>query len=143
MTGSQPRGARAPSGQLAGLPVSGAWTADDPPAARKFVKLAQGRPFALEGGGTLDEIALAYETWGTLNADRSNAILICHALTGDAHARGPSGPGQPADGWWDDLIGTPTASSSCAPTSSAVVRVRPARLPPTPSTAGPTGRGSR
>jgi len=50
-------------------------------------------------------VRLAFETWGTLNADRSNAILVLHALTGDAHVVGPAGPGQPTAGWWDGLIG--------------------------------------
>ncbi|MDH4146949.1 MAG: homoserine O-acetyltransferase, partial [Acidimicrobiia bacterium] len=60
---------------------------------------------ALEAGGRLQGITVAYETWGRLNRDASNAILVCHALTGDAHAAGRSGPGQPTTGWWDDLIG--------------------------------------
>lgn len=52
----------------------------------------------LESGETLGPITLAYETFGKLNADKSNVILICHALTGDAHASG-------SDGWWSSLIG--------------------------------------
>jgi len=46
-------------------------------------------------GGELPNVQVAYETWGTLNSDRSNAILVCHALTGDSHAIG----------WWDRLTG--------------------------------------
>ncbi len=87
------------------IPASGAWKPGDPPAWRRFVDICQGRCFVLEAGGVLDKITLAYETWGTLDADGSNAVLVCHALTGDAHAAGPSGPGQPTDGWWNDLIG--------------------------------------
>ena len=87
------------------LPASGAWRPGDPVAARRFVTIATERPFALEGGGALRDITLAFETWGTLDADAGNAVLVCHALTGDAHAAGPSGPGQPTSGWWDGLIG--------------------------------------
>jgi homoserine O-acetyltransferase len=87
------------------IPASGAWMVGDPPAWRRFTRLCEGRSFALEGGGRLDEITLAYETWGTLDATASNAVLVCHALTGDAHAVGPSGRGQPAPGWWDDFVG--------------------------------------
>ena len=59
---------------------------------------------ALEGGATLSPVEVAYETWGRLNADRSNAILIAHAFTGDAHAAGISHEtGKP--GWWDNMIG--------------------------------------
>lgn len=108
MTGpDQPRRSpdlRRPASKLR-LPASGAWSVGDPPAAKTFVDVAGGRPFALEGGGSLPEVTLAYETWGTLDAAASNAILVCHALTGDAHASGSSGPGQPTDGWWNDLVG--------------------------------------
>ena len=48
---------------------------------------------------------LAYETWGTLAEDRSNAVLVLHALTGDSHVTGPAGPGHPTPGWWRELIG--------------------------------------
>ncbi|GAA3706250.1 homoserine O-acetyltransferase [Streptomyces tremellae] len=48
---------------------------------------------------------IAYETWGRLAADASNAVLVLHALTGDSHAAGPAGPGHPTAGWWDGLIG--------------------------------------
>lgn len=86
-------------------PASGAWRPGDPPAWRRFHTVGSGRRFHLEGGGHLEEVELAYETWGTLDADASNAVLVCHALTGDAHAAGRSGPGQPTPGWWDALIG--------------------------------------
>ncbi len=56
----------------------------------------------LESGGRLPDVTLAYETWGTLNADRSNAVLIEHALTGDTHVTRGAG-GQP--GWWEQLAG--------------------------------------
>lgn len=87
------------------LPASGAWKPGDPTGNRKFVTVTDGRPFALEGGGRIDEVVLAYESWGELNAQASNAVLVCHALTGDSHAAGSIGPGHLADGWWNDLIG--------------------------------------
>ncbi len=87
------------------LPVTGAWREGDPQAWRKIAKLGIGRKFALEGGGLLGELSIAYETWGELNAAGDNAVLVCHALTGDAHAVGRSGHGQPTEGWWNDMIG--------------------------------------
>lgn len=59
-------------------------------------------PLTLEAGGHLPDVVLAYETWGTLNEDASNAVLVEHALTGSSHvARGESGE----NGWWDSLVG--------------------------------------
>ncbi|MCB0056674.1 MAG: homoserine O-acetyltransferase, partial [Caldilineaceae bacterium] len=55
--------------------------------AQSFI-FAEDEPFCLESGETSRPVTLAYETYGTLNADRSNAILICHALSGSAHAAG-------------------------------------------------------
>lgn len=87
------------------LPVTGAWRVGDPVGARRFVTLAADRPFVLEGGGRLRDIQVAYETWGDLAADASNAVLVCHALTGDSHAAGPGTAAHPSPGWWDGLIG--------------------------------------
>ena len=57
----------------------------------------------LDCGITLSDVEVAYETYGTLNADRSNAILLLHAFSGDAHAGGVSADGQP--GWWANMVG--------------------------------------
>lgn len=87
-------------------PASGAWHPGLPVAQRRFFELSPTRPFSLEGGGLLHQPVLAYETWGELDVTASNAILVCHALTGDAHAYGPSDPpGQITEGWWNEFIG--------------------------------------
>ncbi len=62
-------------------------------------------PFRLTLGESLPSFALTYETYGELNAARDNAILLIHALTGDAHAAGRHGPDDRKTGWWDPLIG--------------------------------------
>jgi len=59
----------------------------------------------LESGERLGPITLAYETYGELNADRSNAILIFHALSGDSHCAGLYTPEDPKPGWWDVMVG--------------------------------------
>lgn len=66
------------------------------------VKYARVGSLELEAGGFLPDVVLAYETWGKLNADASNAVLVEHALTGSTHvARGASDE----EGWWEQLVG--------------------------------------
>ena len=64
-----------------------------------------GQELALEGGGTLAPFTLAYETYGTLSPARDNAILVTHALSGDAHVAGRHSANDKRPGWWDMLIG--------------------------------------
>ena len=61
-------------------------------------------PLQLKSGRSIGPVTIAYETYGKLNTNKSNAILVCHALSGDAHAAGLS-PDDKTPGWWDDLIG--------------------------------------
>ena len=62
-------------------------------------------PLALACGKTLNEFDLVYETYGDLNAQRTNAILICHALSGHHHAAGYHSESETKPGWWDTCIG--------------------------------------
>jgi len=66
---------------------------------------AENEPFQLESGAVLQPVTLVYETYGQLNADRSNAILVLHALSGSAHAAGYHTLDDEKPGWWDDSIG--------------------------------------
>ncbi|MEV6944350.1 homoserine O-acetyltransferase [Streptomyces sp. NPDC051172] len=84
-------------------PATGAWREGDPPGRRQWY--AREKPLPLEAGGELPGTRLAFETWGRLASDASNAVLVLHALTGDSHVVGPAGPGHPTPGWWDGLIG--------------------------------------
>ena len=61
--------------------------------------------FEPELGGKLDDVTLAYETWGDLNATRDNVILVVHALTGDSHAAGEPCDEHRKGGWWEPVIG--------------------------------------
>jgi homoserine O-acetyltransferase len=84
-------------GQPPGRPVPAVNT-----GARRFLDIG---PLTTESGVLLESVTMAFETWGTLNARADNAVLVLHALTGDAHVVGPVGPDQPTAGWWDGLIG--------------------------------------
>ncbi len=85
--------------------------ADTPPArlkeawtpSSKIVRFT-GAPLKLECGQSLDDFQIAYETWGQLNAYKSNAVLVCHALTGDQYVIGTN-PVTMKPGWWETLLG--------------------------------------
>ena len=66
---------------------------------------AETEPFPLDSGASLGPVTLAYETYGRLNAARTNAILITHALSGSANAAGAHAADGAKPGWWDDCIG--------------------------------------
>ncbi|MEK9663435.1 MAG: homoserine O-acetyltransferase [Candidatus Nanopelagicales bacterium] len=94
-----------PGGALSydGLPpATGAWRAGDPVGERQFLQIGD---VTLESGTVVPDVTVAYQTWGTLRTDGSNAVYVCHALTGDSHVVGPSGPGHVTTGWWDGLVG--------------------------------------
>jgi homoserine O-acetyltransferase len=62
-------------------------------------------PLALQSGAAIRAYDLAYETYGTLNADKSNAVLICHALNASHHVAGVYEGQTKSEGWWDNMIG--------------------------------------
>lgn len=78
------------------------WRRGHEPGERKLAEIGD---LALELGGTLPNVVVCYETYGTLNTERTNAVLVLHGFTGDSHAAGPAGPGHPEAGWWDGVIG--------------------------------------
>ncbi len=82
-------------------PASAAWREGDEPGGRQFANLG---PLPLDLGGSLPDVRVAYETYGTLNADGSNAVLVLHALTGDSHLAGDAGLGHQTPGWWGPLL---------------------------------------
>ena len=74
------------------------------PMQDAVLRLAGPRALMLESGQVLGQLAIAYNTYGVLNAAKSNAILICHALTGDQHAASAH-PLTGKPGWWDQMVG--------------------------------------
>ena len=76
--------------------------ADDP--SSPVERFGTDEPLPLDAGAVLAPWQIAYQSYGTLNAARSNAVLVCHALTGDQHvANAHPVTGKP--GWWDTLVG--------------------------------------
>lgn len=83
-------------------PVTGAWRDGDPLGNRQF---CQAGPLETEHGDAIPHVRVAYQVFGEFNADKSNAVLVFHALTGDSHVTGPAGPGHPTGGWWSGIVG--------------------------------------
>lgn len=103
--GATPRPVRMPARprQPGGpIPASAAWRDGDDPGRRRFAHLG---PLHLEAGGRLPSVTLAYQTWGTLNEQGDNAVLVEHALTGDSNVTGDAGPGHRTAGWWSAMVG--------------------------------------
>ncbi|MCW1803743.1 homoserine O-acetyltransferase MetX [Brachybacterium squillarum] len=80
----------------------GAWRPELGPGHRRFAGIGD---LPLESGDVLADVTMAYETWGTLDEDRGNVVLVLHALTGDSHVIGAQDASHPSPGWWEDLIG--------------------------------------
>src|SRR5271167_5138879 len=68
------------------------------------VRFSASKPLRLDAGVDFAPWQIAYQTYGTLNADRSNAVLVCHALTGDQYVAEPH-PLTGRPGWWDMMVG--------------------------------------
>ena len=64
----------------------------------------------LQSGARLADYSLVYETYGTLNAARSNAVLVCHALNASHHVAGTYEGQERSEGWWDSLVGPGTVA---------------------------------
>ncbi|HOJ65331.1 MAG TPA: homoserine O-acetyltransferase [Spirochaetota bacterium] len=71
----------------------------------KYYTFAKEKDFLLESGEYFGPITVAYETFGTLNENKDNAIFVIHALTGDTHVTGDYDPDNTTPGWWDTLVG--------------------------------------
>ncbi|MGI9381141.1 MAG: alpha/beta fold hydrolase, partial [Methyloligellaceae bacterium] len=69
-----------------------------------FAEFGPDEPLELDGGTVLAPYTLAYQTYGSLNADKSNAVLVCHALTGDQHVANEH-PITGKPGWWTTMVG--------------------------------------
>ena len=89
---------------IASLPLGAAAPEMTRPLPGHRAVLATDTPMPLDCGTTLGPITVAYQTYGTLNADRSNAILVCHALTGDQFVAEPH-PMTGKAGWWSTMVG--------------------------------------
>ena len=86
-------------------PITHLFTTSAPSVAAHSVSSFTFDRLVLQHGGVFGPVTLAYETWGTLNAEGDNAILITHALTGNAHAHDAERPDDTKIAWWNPLIG--------------------------------------
>ena len=96
------------STSLAGTPAVSPQPSTDRPGSVGVVKpqfLTFNEPLQLASGYTLQSYELAVETYGELNADRSNAVLICHALNASHHVAGIAADDPSSIGWWDNMVG--------------------------------------
>ncbi|MBC7994044.1 MAG: homoserine O-acetyltransferase [Rhizobacter sp.] len=82
------------------MPVSSSSVGVVSPQSMHFAE-----PLPLRSGAALRDYTLAYETYGTLNADKSNAVLVCHALNASHHVAGTYEGQAKSEGWWDNLVG--------------------------------------
>src|SRR6476620_5228961 len=73
------------------------------PVTPQSMQFTQALP--LQSGARLADYAVAYETYGTLDAARSNAVLVCHALNASHHVAGSYAGKEKSEGWWDNLVG--------------------------------------
>lgn len=87
-----------------GSSATGSPSATTGAAAGKTVVFPASRALVTDGGGRIGPLTIGYETYGVLNAGRSNAILLCHALTGDQYAAGIN-PVTGKQGWWEAMVG--------------------------------------
>ena len=97
---AEPGGGDRPSAQ----PKSGQRLFEVHSPSSSLIVFPEDAPLRLESGQLLAPLSIAYQTYGTLNADKSNAILICHALTGDQHVANVH-PITGKPGWWETLVG--------------------------------------
>jgi homoserine O-acetyltransferase/O-succinyltransferase len=80
-------------------------TKSDIISIKKTFSFANKEKLELESGRVFGPITVVYETYGTLNSDKSNAVLILHSLSGDSHAAGKLSESDKHSGWWDSMIG--------------------------------------
>ena len=76
----------------------------DEPRDSLLVRFGADKPLKLDAGVELSPFQVAYKTYGTLNPERTNAILVCHALTGDQHVASQN-PVTKKPGWWETMVG--------------------------------------
>jgi len=85
-----------------GADAGGAWHPSRGAGERHFLRIGA---LPLESGAVLEDVTMAYETWGRLEEGGGNAVLVLHALTGDSHVRGEAGRSHPSPGWWEEMVG--------------------------------------